>query len=274
MKLITFSVDGRARIGEVVDDTVYALAWTDNMRQMVRRNLVAGRAYERFALDKVTLHAPLAPGKILAIGLNYADHARETGKKPPENPLIFAKLTSAVIGPNQPITWRESITRAVDYEAELAVVMGRRTKDVPENEAMSHIFGYTCANDVSARDIQNGPDVQWTRGKGLDTFCPLGPWIVTADELTDPNALGVRSTVNGETMQDGSTAELIFKIPALIAYISKHITLEPGDIILTGTPAGVGHGKKPPVYLKDGDVVTVSIDGIGELTNSCKVLAE
>ncbi|HYO88878.1 MAG TPA: fumarylacetoacetate hydrolase family protein [Candidatus Limnocylindrales bacterium] len=274
MKLITFSVDGRARIGEVVGDTVYVLAWTDTMRQMVRRNLVAGRAYERFPLDKVTIHAPLMPGKILAIGLNYADHAKETGKQPPAAPLIFAKLTSAIIGPSAAITWRDSITQAVDYEAELAVVIGRRAKDVPEDEAMHHVFGYTCANDVSARDIQNGPDVQWTRAKGLDTFCPLGPWIVTADEIADPHALKVRSSVNGKKMQDGTTSDLIFRIPALIAYISKHITLEPGDVLLTGTPAGVAHGKKPPVYLKDGDTVTVEVEGIGELTNPCRVLAD
>jgi 2-keto-4-pentenoate hydratase/2-oxohepta-3-ene-1,7-dioic acid hydratase in catechol pathway len=274
MKLITFSVEGRARIGEVVGDTVYALSWTDSMRQMVRRNLVAGRAYERFPLNLVTVHAPLMPNKILAIGLNYADHAKETGKQPPANPLIFAKLTSAVIGPEQPIRWRESITKQVDYEAELAVIIGRRAKDVPEDAAMNHVFGYTCANDVSARDIQTGPDVQWTRAKGLDTFCPLGPWIVTADEIADPHALKIRSTVNGETMQDGTTADLIFRIPALIAYLSKHITLEPGDVILTGTPAGVGFGRKPPVYLKDGDTVIVSVEGIGELTNTCKIIEE
>jgi 5-carboxymethyl-2-hydroxymuconate isomerase len=145
---------------------------------------------------------------------------------------------------------------------------------VPEDAAMNHVFGYTCANDVSARDIQTGPDVQWTRAKGLDTFCPLGPWIVTADEIADPHALKIRSTVNGETMQDGTTADLIFRIPALIAYLSKHITLEPGDVILTGTPAGVGFGRKPPVYLKDGDTVIVSVEGIGELTNTCKIIEE
>jgi 5-carboxymethyl-2-hydroxymuconate isomerase len=274
MKLITFLVNGRARIGEVEGDTVYTLAWQDSMRQMIRRNLVAGRAYERFPLDKVTVLAPLMPGKILAIGLNYADHAKETGKEPPANPLIFAKLSSAVVGPNEPIAWRESVTQEVDYEAELAVVIGRRAKDVPEADAMDHVFGYTCANDVSARDIQFGPDGQWTRAKGLDTFCPLGPWIVTKDEIADAHALKVKTLLNGKKMQDGTTADLVFKIPALIAYISKHITLDAGDVILTGTPAGVGRAKKPPVYLKDGDTVTVQVEGVGELVNPCKVIAE
>ena len=274
MKLITYSVAGRTRIGEVDGDFVYTLAWNDSMRQMIRRNLVAGRAYERFPLDQVTLHAPLMPGKILAIGLNYADHAKETGKEPPAAPLIFAKLTSAVIGPNEAITWRQSITTEVDYEGELAVVIGRRAKDVPEAQAMEHVFGYTCANDVSARDIQFGPDGQWTRAKGLDTFCPLGPWIVTADEIADPHALKVKTQLNTKKMQDGTTADMVFKIPALIAYISKHITLEAGDVILTGTPAGVGRAKKPAVYLKDGDKVTVHVEGIGDLVNACQVLPD
>ena len=274
MKLITFSVDGRQRIGEVEGDTVYSLAWQDSMRQMIRRSLVAGRAYERFPLDKVTIHAPLMPGKILAIGLNYADHAKETGKEPPAAPLIFAKLTSAVVGPHEPITWRESISHEVDYEGELAVIIGRRAKDVPEAEAMDHVFGYTCANDISARDIQFGPDGQWTRAKGLDTFCPLGPWIVTKAEIADPHALKLKTQLNGKKMQDGTTADMVFKIPALIAYISKHITLEPGDAILTGTPAGVGRARKPAVYLKDGDKVTVHIEGIGDLPNPCRVLPD
>ncbi len=274
MKLITFLVNGRTRIGEVDGDTVYTLAWQDNMRQMIRRNLIAGRAYERFPLDKIRIETPLIPGKILAIGLNYADHARETGKEPPANPLIFAKLTSAVIGPNEAITWRESVTKEVDYEAELAVIIGKRAKDVPEDEAMSHVFGYTIANDVSARDLQFGPDGQWTRAKGLDTFCPLGPWIVTADEIPDPHALRIKTQLNNKKMQDGTTGDMVFKIPALIAYITKHITLEPGDVILTGTPAGVGRVRKPAVYLKDGDKVTVHIDGIGDLANSCRVLPD
>ena len=153
------------------------------------------------------------------------------------------------------------------------VVIGKRGRWIDTAEARDYILGYTVGNDVTARDLRRR-DGQWTRGKGLDTFCPIGPWIVTADAIEDPHALKVRCTVNGKKMQDGTTADLIFKIPALIAYITKHITLEPGDLILTGTPAGVGRGRKPPVYLKDGDQVSVSVDGIGELANPCRVLAE
>ena len=274
MKLVTFSHGGRSRVGELAGDTVYTLAWPDNMRQMLRRGLVAGRTYEHFPLSEVTIEAPIRPGKIVAIGLNYADHAAETGAKPPNAPLIFAKFPSAVIGDGEAINWRESITKKVDWEAELAVVIGKRAKDVSEDNAMDYVFGYACANDVSARDLQKEIDSQWTRGKSLDTFCPLGPYIATRDEVPDPHGLAVRSTVNGDVMQDGNTKDLIFNIPALIAYCSRNFTLEAGDILLTGTPAGVGAGRKPPVYLKDGDVVKVSVEGLGELTNPCKVMEE
>jgi 2-keto-4-pentenoate hydratase/2-oxohepta-3-ene-1,7-dioic acid hydratase in catechol pathway len=265
---------GRARIGEIIGDTVYSLAWTEDMRQMVRRGIVASRAYERFPLDRVTLHAPIMPSKIIAIGLNYADHARETGAKTPTAPIIFAKFPSAIIGENEAITWQSSVTSQVDWEAELAVVIGRRARHVKEEDALDYVFGYTCANDVSARDLQKTIDVQWTRGKSLDTFCPLGPVIVTRDEVPDPQALKVRCLINGDVMQDGSTADMIFNVKHLIAYCSQMFTLEPGDLILTGTPAGVGAGKKPPVWLKDGDSVTVSIEGIGDLTNPCRVAAD
>jgi 2-keto-4-pentenoate hydratase/2-oxohepta-3-ene-1,7-dioic acid hydratase in catechol pathway len=277
MRLVTFSVEGHShRIGELVGDTVYALAWTDTMRQMVRRGMVSGRAYERFALDKVKLAAPIQPGKIIGIGLNYADHAKETGAKPPESPVIFAKFPSVVIGAGDPIIWRTAVTDEVDYEAELAVVIGKRAKDVSEDKALDHVFGYTCANDVSARDLQKNGDEgkQWVKGKNLDTFCPLGPALITRDEIPDPQALKISCAVNGEKHQDGTTGDMIFSVRQLIAYCSRLFTLEPGDIILTGTPAGVGFGKKPPVYLKDGDSVTVSIEGIGELTNPCKVQTE
>jgi 2-keto-4-pentenoate hydratase/2-oxohepta-3-ene-1,7-dioic acid hydratase in catechol pathway len=274
MKLVTFTYGGRSRVGEIDGDTVYTLAWPNTMRQMLRRGLMSSRTYERFRLEQVTLEAPLRPGKIVAIGLNYADHAAETGAETPKAPLIFAKFPSAVIGPNETITWRESITKKVDWEAELAVVIGKRAKDVPEEQAMDYVLGYTNANDVSARDLQKEIDAQWTRGKSLDTFCPLGPFILTRDEVPDPHKLSVRSTVNGNVMQDGNTKDLIFNIPALIAYCSRNFTLEPGDVILTGTPAGVGAGRKPPVYLKDGDTVTVCVEGLGELTNPCKVLKD
>lgn len=274
MKLVTFTYGGRSRVGEIVGDEVYTLGWHDTMRQMLRRGLLSSRTYEHFPLDKVTLEAPLRPGKIVAIGLNYADHAAETGAKPPSAPLIFAKFPSAVIGPSETITWRESITKKVDWEAELAVVIGRKAKDVSEENAFDYVLGYTNANDVSARDLQKEIDAQWTRGKSLDTFCPMGPYIATRDEVPDPHNLSVRATVNGEVMQDGNTKDLIFNIPALIAYCSRNFTLDPGDVILTGTPAGVGAGRKPPLYLKDGDTVTVCVEGLGELSNPCRVLKD
>jgi 5-carboxymethyl-2-hydroxymuconate isomerase len=270
MKLMTFSIGERVRIGEVVGDTVYALAWADTMRQMVRRGLIASRAYERFPVDQVTVHAPLMPGKIVAIGLNYADHARETGREAPPRPLIFAKYPSAVIGKGTPITWKTAITNQVDYEGELGVIIGRRAKDVPEADALNYVFGYTIANDVSARDLQHGTDSQWTRGKSLDTFCPLGPMLVTRDEVENPQALGITTRVNGEVMQQGTTADMIFSVAHLIAYCSANFTLEPGDLILTGTPAGVGAARDPQRFLNDGDTVSITIDGLGELVNPCR----
>lgn len=274
MKLVTFSVNGRSRIGEIVEDTVYTLAWQDTMRQMIRRGMTAGRAYERFPLERVTIEPPLHPGKIIGIGLNYADHAKETGKEPPKEPIIFAKFPSAVIGPNVAIEWRKSITSQVDYEGELGVIIGRRARNVSEEDALRYVFGYTIANDVSARDLQKGKDVQWTRGKSLDTFCPLGPILVTRDEIADPQALTIKTTLNGELVQDGTTADMIFSIATLIAYCSRSFTLEPGDLLLTGTPAGVGFARTPPRFLADGDVVSIAIEGLGELTNPCRVIEE
>ncbi len=273
MKLATFTHNGRHRIGAIEGDTVYVMAWQDDMRQLIRRGITPSRTYERVPLAEATLKAPLIPGKIIAIGRNYADHAAETGSDLPAKPLIFAKLPSAVIGQGEPITWRKSITEQVDWEAELAVIIGKRAKDVSEEDAFNHIYGYCAANDVTARDLQNG-DGQWTRGKGLDTFCPLGPFIVTRDEIDDPQKLALKTTVNGKVMQNSNTKDMVFKIPQLIAYISQMFTLEPGDMILTGTPSGVGTGMKPPVFLADGDSVTVSVEGIGEITNPCKVLED
>ena len=192
----------------------------------------------------------------------------------PPAPLLFAKLPSAVIGQGDAITWRTSITTEVDWEAELAVVIGRQGKDIAEADAFAYVFGYTVANDISARDLQIRIDSQWTRGKGLDTFCPLGPSIVTRDEIADPQALTVQTTVNGVMMQDGQTADMVYGVAALVAYVSRMFTLEPGDIILTGTPSGVGLGRTPPIFLQDGDIVSVRVSGIGELTNPCRALAE
>lgn len=275
MKLTTFSYRGRTRIGTIEGDSIRIVAWQDSMRQLVRRGVKPSPTYERaIPLAEAKLHAPLIPGKIIAIGRNYAEHAKETGSALPDKPLIFAKFSSSVIGPGDAITWRESITTQVDWEVELAVIIGQRAREVSEEDALNYVYGYTVANDVTARDLQQKLDTQWTRGKSLDTFCPLGPYIVTRDEIADPQNLAVKTTVNGEVMQDSNTSNMIFNVKHLISYSSRMFTLEPGDIILTGTPDGVGMGRKPPVFLKDGDTVTVSVEGVGEISNPCKVIAE
>lgn len=274
MKLVSFTFNGRRRIGVVTDQVIQSLAWADSLGNMLRSGVTPNRISETFPLDKVTINAPLMPSKIIGIGLNYADHARETGKEPPAEPLIFAKFPSAIIGHQDVIRWQRSITDQVDWEGELAVVIGRRARHVREEDAFKYVFGYTCANDVSARDLQFGKDSQWTRAKSLDTFCPIGPYIVTRDEIGDPHALAITTLVNDEVMQQGNTRDLIFSIPQLVAYCSRMFTLEPGDLILTGTPAGVGRARKPPRFLADGDRVTVRIDGIGELSNTCQVMPE
>jgi 2-keto-4-pentenoate hydratase/2-oxohepta-3-ene-1,7-dioic acid hydratase in catechol pathway len=208
-------------------------------------------------------------GKVVAIGLNYHAHAQEQGVDPPGEPLIFAKFQSSVIGDGDRIRWDPRLTSQVDYEAELAVVIGRRTRRVSESEALDHVLGYTCGNDVTARDLQYG-DRQWVRGKSLDTFCPLGPVVVTPDEIRDPQQLRLRAIVNGEVLQDGTTSDMIFPVAQLIAHASEAFTLEPGDVIMTGTPAGVGVNRDPPRFLRDGDEVAIEIDGIGRLVNVCE----
>jgi 5-carboxymethyl-2-hydroxymuconate isomerase len=272
MKLVTFTYQGRTRIGEWVGDTIHTLASSEPMRQMIERGITPVRTYERIAADKVTLEAPLSPGKIVCIGKNYADHAKETGGDVPDEPIVFAKLPSSVIGTGKAITWRESVTQKVDWEGELGVIFGRRAYEVPVEKALDYVFGFTIGNDISARDLQAAKDGQWTRSKSMDTFCPLGPCIVTRDAVADLSAVRIQTLVNGELRQDGITKDMIFDIPTLIAYCTRFFRFEPGDLLLTGTPAGVGHGMKPPVYLKDGDVITIRIDGIGEITNPCKVL--
>jgi 2-keto-4-pentenoate hydratase/2-oxohepta-3-ene-1,7-dioic acid hydratase in catechol pathway len=212
------------------------------------------------------LAAPLRPPKIVAIGLNYRDHVREANLAVPERPLVFTKFPTSVIGDGDRIEIDRSLTERVDWEVELAVVVGRRMRRVAVEDAPSHVFGYTVANDVSARDLQFG-DGQWVRGKSLDTFCPLGPVIVTADEVADPQALALRTRVNGETVQDSTTAEMVFGVAELLAFCSHSFTLEPGDVVLTGTPWGCGEFMDPQRSLRHGDVVEVEVDGIGVLRN-------
>ena len=210
-----------------------------------------------------------APGKIVAIGLNYAEHAAEGGLDVPEEPVVFAKFPSALLAHDGVIEWDPAVTAQVDYEAELAVVIGSPAREVSERDALDHVLGYTCLNDVSARDLQRS-DSQWVRAKSLDTFCPMGPWLVTADEIPDPRDLTVRCRVAGEVRQEASTADMIFSVRALVARLSRAFTLLPGDVIATGTPPGVGMASDPPRLLRDGDVVEVEIDGIGTLRNTCR----
>jgi 2-keto-4-pentenoate hydratase/2-oxohepta-3-ene-1,7-dioic acid hydratase in catechol pathway len=217
----------------------------------------------------IKLLAPISPTAVLCIGLNYKRHAAESGMKAPELPVLFAKGINTLQNPGDVIEIPTHLpSDEVDYECELAVVIGRACKNVKRENALDYVLGYTCANDVSARDwqIKKGGG-QWCRGKFFDTFCPLGPCLVTADEIPNPNALGIRTILNGETVQDWNTNDMIFDVPALIEFLSGSTTLLPGTVILTGTPHGVGMAAKPPRWLRPGDSVTIEIDGIGALTN-------
>jgi 2-keto-4-pentenoate hydratase/2-oxohepta-3-ene-1,7-dioic acid hydratase in catechol pathway len=211
-------------------------------------------------------HAPVPrPGKIICVGLNYRDHAAESNIAIPERPVLFSKFSTCVIAPGEPVVIPVTSSQ-VDYEAELAVVMGRRAKNVSASDAYDYVLGYTAFNDVSARDFQFA-DGQWQRGKSCDTFAPMGQTIVTTDEIADPHTLSIKLLLNGQTMQDSNTKQLIFGVPQLIEFITESITLEPGDVIATGTPSGVGFARKPPVFLRAGDVMQVQIEVIGELGN-------
>jgi 2-keto-4-pentenoate hydratase/2-oxohepta-3-ene-1,7-dioic acid hydratase in catechol pathway len=206
------------------------------------------------------------PGKIVCIGLNYADHVAETGRPAPEEPVLFAKWSNTLIGPGDPIVM-PTVTDQVDYEAELGVVIGARVRNVSKENALEAVRGYICVNDVSARDIQWNNGGQFCRGKSPDSFCPVGPKLVPASEISDPQALAIRTILNGEVVQDGTTADMVFKVDELIEFITRTMTLEPGDLIATGTPSGVGAFKQPPVWMKPGDEITVEIERVGRLTN-------
>lgn len=223
-----------------------------------------------FRRENVTLLAPLSnPPKVIGIGLNYAEHRREHSSEQPAYPVLFAKFPSAIIGPDEAITWDPNITQAVDYEGELGIVIGKRARRVSEVEALDFVFGYCNVNDISARDLQFDEKgaKQWTRGKSLDTFCPLGPYIVSKDEIADVHNLSIRTWVNGELRQESNTANMVSNVAQLVSFISQGITLLPGDIIASGTPSGVGHYRQPPVYLQPGDVVEVEVEGLGRLRN-------
>ena len=217
-------------------------------------------------VEQARLRAPIPrPGKIICVGRNYAEHARERGAELPAQPIFFLKSNNTICGPGEAIVLPPNSSQ-VDYEAEFAVVIGQGGKRIPEEKAYEHIAGYTILNDVSARDMQ-AQDKQWFRGKSCDTFAPTGPWIVTRDEIPDPHNLRVSLTLNGQTMQDSNTSHMIFKVPYLVSYLSQSLTLEPGDLISTGTPEGVGAHRTPPVFLQPGDTVSITVERIGTLTN-------
>jgi 2-keto-4-pentenoate hydratase/2-oxohepta-3-ene-1,7-dioic acid hydratase in catechol pathway len=280
MRLVSFQpISGAPLVGVVVDDHVLPLkcsAYSDMNSFLLSGNAGMDEAGEiskglaqtrtKYPLNEIVLLPPVTrPSKIIAVGLNYRDHAIETKQEIPTTPVIFAKFPSSINGPDAPVVLPKDDPQG-DYEAELAVVIGRRTKAVSEAEALNYVAGYMPLNDVSARRWQFA-DKQWVRGKSCDTFCPTGPWLTTRDAVPDPHALSIRMRVNGNVVQDSNTSNLIFRIPALIAFISAGITLEPGDIIATGTPDGVGVFRKPPVFLKSGDVMEVEIEGLGTLRN-------
>ncbi|MDB5140563.1 MAG: Ureidoglycolate lyase [Mucilaginibacter sp.] len=272
MKLIRFGEPGKEKTGVIINDKKYDTSafGEDYGEQFFETDGLTRLAYflEDNMLSEITedvrLGSPLArPSKLICIGLNYADHAKETNATPPAEPVIFMKATSAIVGPNDDIAIPKN-SKKTDWEVELAVVIGKRASYVDEADAMDYVAGYVLHNDVSEREFQIERGGTWDKGKGCDTFAPLGPFFATKDEIADPHNLRLWLKVNGKTMQDGNTSNFIFNIPHLVSYTSQFMTLLPGDIISTGTPAGVGLGMKPPVYLKAGDVVELGIDGLGE----------
>ena len=285
MKLITYQLaDNKPQLGAMVNNYIININQAsdgelpDNMLSFLQMGEIAMttarsivmNARSDITLDSVKLLSPITnPSKVIAIGLNYMDHIRETGMEIPSLATMFCKYPSSIIGPDEDICWRTSLTDRVDYEAELAVVIGRTARHVSQADAFDYIAGYTNCNDVSARDLQFMPGDQWLRGKCLDTFCPLGPYLATRDEIADPHNLSIKCLVNGEALQDSNTTEMIYKIPYLIEYLSRAFTLYPGDVIATGTPHGVGAFRKPPIWLKNGDVVAIEIEGLGRLVNTC-----
>lgn len=269
MKYVTFSrSNGASAPGYVSGDRVVSLrdSGFPDLLSVIASGGAAGAEGPSYPLSEVRLLAPIPrPPKIICIGLNYADHAREAKLETPKVPTVFGKFPTAVIGPGDAIVLPKA-SSTPDYEAEFAFIVGRGGRHIPAGRWRDHVFGYTNFNDVSARDVQMAT-TQWIMGKTFDTFAPFGPCIVSADEIADPHALEIKLSINGEVLQCSNTRELIFKIPALVEYLSSVFTLEPGDIIATGTPAGVGFARRPPRYLRAGDEVVVSIEGLGELRN-------
>jgi 2-keto-4-pentenoate hydratase/2-oxohepta-3-ene-1,7-dioic acid hydratase in catechol pathway len=272
MRLVSFRADDDSvQAGAVRDDGIAPLG-TDLLsiigggEEALRRARQTAGTVDAISRERITLLAPLPrPPKLICVGLNYLDHARESKMEVPNVPTIFSKFTNAIIGPGASIVLPKKSTKP-DYEAEFAFVIGKHGRYIPEERWREYVFGYTIINDVSARDFQMAT-TQWLMGKTFDTFAPMGPHILTANNIADPHSLNIRMTINGEVLQDSNTRELIFKIPALLAYLSSVMTLEPGDVVSTGTPAGVGAGRNPQRWLRPGDECVVQVEGIGELRN-------
>lgn len=289
MKLVSFLTKNGVSYGSVcVKDDRLVVAdfpyWLSGYFPRTINEFLAGESYffdlYKKYLPFILLQTPLLlsevtilpvvpnPPKILCVGLNYADHAKECGDAVPDTPVIFCKTHNTLLGHNEAIEV-PSCTQKADFEAELVVVIGKQGRNIPESDAMNHVGGYTCGNDVTARDWQfERPGKQWFLGKSFDTFAPVGPWIMTKDEIPQPNQLGIRSILNGKTMQQSNTSNFIFSIEKIISYISQAMTLMPGDLIFTGTPPGIGYGRNPQVFLSSGDTIEIEIDGIGKLTNT------
>jgi 2-keto-4-pentenoate hydratase/2-oxohepta-3-ene-1,7-dioic acid hydratase in catechol pathway len=282
MRLATIEAGGRLRAAAWTGEAYVDLQATDSgLPGSVRGLLDQGKSIlsaasqaarrpnaVKLPATQVKMRAPiLDPPKIICLGLNYRDHAAESGSPIPKEPILFSKYATAIIGPEQPIVL-PPVSQEVDYEAELVIVVGRRGKNIPVSAAADYVAGYTIGHDVSARDWQLKKDgKQWMVGKTFDTFAPIGPYLVTADEIPDPHNLPIRLRLNGRTMQDSNTNQMVFKVGDVLAYLSQVFTLEPGDLIFTGTPPGVGFARNPPVFLKGGDIVEVEIEGLGVLRN-------
>ncbi len=267
MKWIQFEYEGNTHYGVIDGEMVQVtdLAWEDVLSKRPFTPLAA------LPLADIQPLNPIGrPHKIICIGLNYLDHCRETGAVPPERPLIFTKFTTAMNDPDGEVRWSAALTQKVDYEAELAVIIGKNGRYIPESDALSYIAGYTAANDITARDLQRS-DGQFIRGKSLDSFCPMGPAFVTADDIPDPQNLEIESRLNGRVMQESNTSQMIFPVAKLISFCSQAFTLEAGDVLLTGTPHGVGIGRTPQLFMQNGDEIVVEVEGIGSLRNWCRV---
>lgn len=261
MKIIRYQQDDEIKKGILKDDKIFKIEGN------IFSDFSAAEAAEA-ALDEIKIMAPIVPPNLIAIGLNYKKHAEETDADLPEKPLIFLKATSSLTGSQSEIILPKLAPKEVDFEAELAVIIGKKAKNIEAVEVDDYILGYSCANDVSARDCQKRLDKQWARGKSFDTFCPLGPWIETD---LNPDDLSIKSILNGEIMQQSRTSDMIFKVEQLVSYLSHNMTLLPGTVILTGTPEGVGFARKKQIFLEAGDEITIEIEGLGSLKNKVRL---